>query len=122
MVEITFELLKKWVVHGIQEYTFKDLMQEFVEEDTRVRFLEHNQPFNSKIWYHESEIPRKISESTVMTRMHFSFPKSARLQTKVFAKIFPKSEISKNRGLAFFRKISDSRFWENFETQEISVR
>ena len=29
MVEITFELLKKWVVHQVQEYTFEDLIQEF---------------------------------------------------------------------------------------------
>ena len=30
MVEIIFEPLKKLVVHGIQEYTFEDLIQEFV--------------------------------------------------------------------------------------------
>ena len=32
MVEITFEPLKKWIVHGVQEYTFEDLIQEFVDD------------------------------------------------------------------------------------------
>ena len=32
MVEIIFEPLKKLVVHGIQEYTFEDLIQEFVND------------------------------------------------------------------------------------------
>ena len=30
MVEITFEPVKKIVVHGVQEYTFEDLIQEFI--------------------------------------------------------------------------------------------
>ena len=33
MVEITFEQMKKVVVHGFQEYTFDDLMQEFVSSE-----------------------------------------------------------------------------------------
>ena len=32
MVEITFEPMKKWVIHGVQEYTFEDLIQEFVDD------------------------------------------------------------------------------------------
>ena len=32
MVEITFEPVKKIVVHGVQEYTFEDLIQEFVDD------------------------------------------------------------------------------------------
>ena len=33
MVEITFEPVKKIIVHDVQEYTFDDLMQEFVSRE-----------------------------------------------------------------------------------------
>ena len=32
MVEVTFEPIKKAVVHGFQEYTFDDLMQEYISK------------------------------------------------------------------------------------------
>ena len=36
MVEITFEPVKKIVVHGVQEYTFDDLMQEFISKEQAI--------------------------------------------------------------------------------------
>ena len=36
MVEITFEPIKKIVVHGVQEYTFEDLMQEFISKEQAI--------------------------------------------------------------------------------------